>query len=448
MHSFMMLAQAAQAQTPREKDFGDWIHKEGIPFLGRDIGLGLEVWHPIGLVVLILLGILANAATRLLARAVAKVILARGGASARVEYIAFAARPLGAMAMGFLWYALLPLLNLNDVVELVTLDAIHLVLIVAGIWSCFRLIDLAGEVMAARAAQTENKLDDVLVPLLRKGAKILAFVLGFTVGLVTLTSADVGQMFTSITIGGVALGFAAKETVENFFGTVTVILDRPFDIGDAVIIDGKVEGTVEELGFRSTRVRTPQDTLITVPNATLVRANVENFQRRNFRRWKTTLSLVCATPPEKILAFTEGVRELVRLHPYTRKDLYQVYAYEFGVSSLDVLMVVFFAVPDGHTELRERERLFLDIVRLADRLGVSFAFPTRTLVMQQSASVGDPEPLPLPSGPHDAGAQMAGVGAAHDITRGQPWRDHRPEPYVPPQAVTDYSASGDGPDKA
>ena len=98
-----------------------------------------------------------------------------------------------------------------------------------------------------------------------------------------------------------------------------------------------------------------------------------------------------STPPEKIDAFCEGIRELIRLHPYTRKDYYHVYFNQFGASSLDILLYVFFEVPDWGTELRERHRLFVDIVRLADRLGVEFAFPTRTVWLQRSPK--SPEPV-------------------------------------------------------
>lgn len=430
-----LLAPAAGAAEVR-----DWVHGH-FPFLERE-WMGMQLWHPIGLLVLLAAGWLVDRLVRVLLRLVTNSLLARGGAAARVERIAFAVRPLGAVAMGLVWYGALPLLELHAGVQNVAQGAIHFVLIIAGIWAAFRIIDFIGEVMETKASETENKLDDVLIPLLRKGAKVAVFLFGIATGLVTLAHADIGAMLTSITIGGVAIGFAAKETVENFFGTLTVILDSPFDIGDYVLIDGKVEGTVEELGFRSTRVRTPTNTVVTVPNATLVRANVENFQRRQFRRWKATLGLTYGTSPEKLLAFTEGVRELIRIHPYTRKDSYQVYANEFSASSLDVLVAVFFVAPDGNTELRERERLMVDIIRLADRLEVSFAHPTRTVIMQKGPETGPADPLPVAAGPHDAKAQMNGITAAHAITNGQPWQSHKPEPCTLTQVKTNPEEFG------
>jgi MscS family membrane protein len=157
-----------------------------------------------------------------------------------------------------------------------------------------------------------------------------------------------------------------------------VLLDRPFQVGDWVLV-GDVEGTVEELGFRSTRIRTFYNSLITLPNSNLIGSAVDNLGARRYRRWSTTIGVVYATPAELLDAFCEGIRELVRRHPYTRRDYYHVYVNDFGPDAVRIMLYVFFDAPDWATELRERHRLAVDIVRLAGELGVSFAFPTRTV---------------------------------------------------------------------
>ncbi|MDT8323497.1 MAG: mechanosensitive ion channel family protein, partial [Bacteroidota bacterium] len=188
----------------------------------------------------------------------------------------------------------------------------------------------------------------------------------------------------------------AKDTVENLFGSLTVMFDKPFDIGDWIKV-GDLEGTVEEVGFRSTRIRTFYNSQITMPNSRLVASAVDNLGRRQYRRLSTTLGVQYDTPPEKIDAFCEGIREIIRRHPYTRKDFYMVYFNEFAAFSLNILLYVFHETPDWATELRERHRLLLDITRLAKRLGVEFAFPTQTLHMSSM-----PQPMhfttdPVPS---------------------------------------------------
>ncbi len=237
----------------------------------------------------------------------------------------------------------------------------------------------------------------------------------------------IAPLLGSLAVAGVGFSFAAKDTVENFFGSVAVVLDRPFDIGDWVVIDD-TEGIVEHVGFRSTQVRTFYNSQVTIPNANLVRAVVDNYGRRQYRRWMTTLALQYDTPPETLVAFTEGVRELIRTHPYTRKDYYQVWCNEFGPSSLDILLYMFFEVPDWNTELRERERFFLDILRLAERLGVQFAFPTQTLHLH-SGDAGEAPPAGPPGRRTHVDAERQGIGAATALTAQQPWRHEKPPPF-------------------
>jgi len=181
-----------------------------------------------------------------------------------------------------------------------------------------------------------------------------------------------------------AFALAAKDLLGNFFGSLTVLLDRPFHIGDWVII-GDVEGSVEQVGFRSTRIRTFYNSLITLPNALLTTTKIDNMGARRYRRMKTMLGLTYDTPPEKIDAFCEGIRSLIQLHPYMRKDYYQVYFNQYSAASLDILVYVFWETPDWNTELRERHRFLLDVLRLAKQLDVEFAYPTQTLYLKQDA---------------------------------------------------------------
>jgi MscS family membrane protein len=175
-------------------------------------------------------------------------------------------------------------------------------------------------------------------------------------------------------------------------------------------------------------VRTFYNSQVTVPNAALVRATVDNLGRRSYRRWKSTLGLQYDTSPEKLLAFSEGVRELVRRHPFTRKDYFQVWCNDFGPSSLDILLYVFFDTPDWSTELRERERLMVDIVRLADRLGVAFAFPTQTVHLFQEEHGPQSSLYEVPRDAHDSAAAAAGAQAARELTEQRPWRTQLPGP--------------------
>ncbi len=335
----------------------------------------LEHWQWIGLLLLAVLGVLLE---RLVTWAADRVLLSylrrRWQAVERFHGVT---RPLGVVAMTLVWYfgvrlLSLPLWVLNPINWLVT-PAIAAALV----WLLYRLVDVAGAVFESRATTTASKLDDLLVPLFRKSAKLIVMAFGLLFVLQQM-GAQIGSLLAGLGLGGLAFALAAQDTVRNLFGSITVLLDRPFAVGDWVEIGG-VEGTVEEVGMRSTRVRTFYNSLITLPNANLIETAVDNYGAREYRRWSTKLTITYNTPPEKVEAFCEGVRELIRRHPYTRKDVFHVYLNSFDASSLSVLLYMFFKTPDWATELRERHRLAVDILRLAHRLGVEFAFPTQTV---------------------------------------------------------------------
>ncbi|HEB61341.1 MAG TPA: mechanosensitive ion channel family protein, partial [Phycisphaeraceae bacterium] len=339
--------------------------------------LTIELWQWIGLALIIFAGVVIDFLIRWLVLVMGKRSASKRGADAEALTWKKVIRPVGLFAAAAFWISTLHLLLMPDLALRILLLAARLFLMLSAVWAAYGLTDLASEILARKAARTTTRFDDVLIPLLRKSLKILITIFGL-IYIADSLQIEIAPLLTGLGIGGLGFAFAAKDTIENLFGSITVIADRPFEVGDWIVI-GDVEGTVEELGFRSTRVRTFYNSLVTVPNATLVRATVDNFGKRKYRRVKTHIGIQYDTPPDRIEAFCEGIRELIRVHPYTRKDYYQVWLHRFGPSSLDILLYAFHEAPDWQTELRERHRLFLDIIRLADRLGVQFAFPTQTL---------------------------------------------------------------------
>ncbi len=311
-------------------------------------------------------------------------------------------RPLGRLANATTWYFGTILIGLPSVALNVLLIILKLFTIVAAVWTAFVLIDLVGQHWAKLAKKTATRFDDLLVPLVAKTLKLFVFCMGFLTAAQTFDLPILGLM-GGIGLGGAALALASKDKVSNFFGSLTVLFDRPFEVGDWIITEG-AEGTVEAVGFRSTRIRTFYNSLITLPNSLLTTSVVDNMGRRRFRRIKTTIGVQYDTTPEQLEAFCEGIRELIRRHPYTRKDYYHVYFNDFGPSSLDIMLYCFVACPDWAVELRERHRLLADIMRLAKKLGIQFAFPTRTVhLFSESASE---ERLQLEQ-PLEAGQKLA-----------------------------------------
>ena len=386
--------------------------------------LTVEYWQIIGLVVILFLGLVVDYLVRFVLATTWRRIAGREDTDR--EILKKTVRPFGLLVAALLWYWVAPMLYLPATAMQIVLIAARVFASFAAVFAAFRLADLLTAYFMRHAVNTDTKLDDLLVPLARRAIKIAVVILAI-IYVAESFDVEIVPLLTGLGIGGLAFAFAAKDTIENFFGSIAVIADRPFVAGDWVEI-GDVEGTVEELGLRSTRIRTFYNSLVTVPNATLVRATVDNYGRRRFRRYKTMLNLTYDTPPEKLEAFCEAVRELIRHHPYTRKDYYHVWLNSFGAHSLDVLVYMFHECPDWSTELRERHRFMLDVIRVADQLDVEFAFPTQTLHLFQEEHGGAHTPQPAPTKNAETADRLVGRDAARSIMQQQHWRTKRPPP--------------------
>ncbi|UCD28532.1 MAG: mechanosensitive ion channel family protein [Planctomycetota bacterium] len=381
-----------------------WLDTQ-IPDSLKQEWIGLEYWQWIGICLLIVVGVILD----LIARLIFATVLERMLRNRKVQILdktkTAAIRPVGLLVMGLFWLKGLPFLLLPIFIDAILSPATMVFTAIAAVWAVYKISDLIGEYLSILASRTESRFDDLLVPLIRKTLKIIATVVAL-IFLADIYRLPLKSALAALGIGGLAIGFAARETLQNLFGSLTVLLDRPFNIGDWVKI-GDVEGTVEDVGFRTIRIRTFYNSLITVPNMQLTTQMIDNLGARRYRRIKAMISLTYDTPPEKIDAFCEGIRELIRRHPYTRKDYYHVYFNQFADSSLNILLYCFHQTPDWATELRERHRLFNDILRLAKKLGVEFAFPTHTIHLQQESATAKVAPPDLSQDPKAVGRKTA-----------------------------------------
>ena len=150
------------------------------------------------------------------------------------------------------------------------------------------------------------------------------------------------------------------------------------------------------VGFRSTRIRTFYDSVVTIPNAKIADSLVDNKGLRKYRRFRTTLGLTYDSTPAQIQAFVEGIRAIIRANPGSRKDSYEVHFVEFGESSLNILVYMFFEVGGWSEELKHKHNLLLEVMRLAQELGLSFAFPTQTVHVEAMATAKEHTPIQLP----------------------------------------------------
>ena len=375
---------------------------------------GVAVWQLGALVVALVVALILRSFVTYVLREKFKAWVGRLGRRWMEETFRSLEAPLGVLTIGLVLLATVEIVRFPERLDLVLQIAIQALVGLTVVWCSYRLVDVLSGFMQEKADATDTKLDDQLVPLVRKSMKVLVVVLAALVVLQNL-DVDVGSLLAGLGLGGLAFALAAKDTCANLFGSLMIFTDRPFQIGDWVIIGG-AEGTVEEVGFRSTRIRTFYNSLITLPNQKIADTMVDNMGQRQYRRVKQVLGVEYGTTPEQIQAFCEGIRAIIRAHPDTRKDFYLVYLTGFGPSSLDILVYAFVEVPDWQAELTAKHQLFLEFARLARELGVSFAFPTQTLHLASQAQAQAVEPSPLLA-PEELAARVDAFAGGGSLSR-------------------------------
>jgi MscS family membrane protein len=194
----------------------------------------------------------------------------------------------------------------------------------------------------------------------------------------------VASLIAGLGIGGLAFALAAQKTVENVFGSISIGMDQPMREGEFVRVEDFV-GTVEQIGLRSTRFRTLDRTMITIPNGKLADMRLETFAARDRIRFATTLSLVYSTTEPSMRKILEEVEKLLRGHPKTWPDNVVVRFKEFAPSSLDVDVMCWFMTADYAEFTMIKQNLMLEIMAIIQRNGSSFAYPTQTVVMKKEA---------------------------------------------------------------
>ncbi len=290
--------------------------------------------------------------------------------------------PLIILSISIVWISSLPLWPLSPETSALLLKIGKAFLYFGIVSLTYQLSNIFIPYFEKQTLQHNGKIDLILFPLIKKGLRVLLFLLGFFL-IGGALGFDLKGPMAGLGLGGLAFALAAKDTLSNLFGSLTVLIDRPFQVGDWVVIGTDIEGTIEEVGLRSTRVRTFYDSLVTVPNGQLTNLHIDNYGRRKFRRFKSTLSLVYDTRAEEIELFCQEIKKLIEDHPLTRKEAYHVYFNSMGDYSLNVILYFFWEVPDWPSELKQRHLFLKDILNLAKDLKISFAFPTQTIEMKQ-----------------------------------------------------------------
>jgi MscS family membrane protein len=254
---------------------------------------------------------------------------------------------------------------------------------VAVAWAIYRMVSIVDYLLGNLAKKTETQLDDMLVAIIRKALRIAVAVIAVLFIGQNILGLNITTLLGAAGVAGLAVAFAAQDTISNFFGSVMIIIDQPFIVGDRVTING-TEGIVESLGFRSTRLKNLDGHLITIPNKQVADAVIINISRRPHIKLATNLTLVYDTPPEKMEEALAILHEIYDQHEGMDPAFpARIHFNAFNDWSLNIQVVVWYHPPEYWDFMAWSQRCNLEILRRFNAAGIEFAFPTSTTYLAQ-----------------------------------------------------------------
>ncbi len=273
-----------------------------------------------------------------------------------------------------IWMAL-RMLTLPDVINKVIANAYQVIFALLVGWLLSRLFDaFYKQYLKPLADKSENDLDDQLMPIISKGVKMIIWAMAIIIGL-NNAGYDVAALIAGLGIGGLALAMAAKDTVSNVFGGVTIFTDQPFKIGDRIKVAG-YDGTVIEIGVRSTRLKTLEGRIVTMPNAKFADAPVENISWEPSRKVVVSLGLTYDTQPDQMQNAMDTLTQINQSNASTEEDA-TVFFSGFGDFSMNITFIYY--IKKSESIAGTQSEINLQILRLFNEKGLEFAFPTQTL---------------------------------------------------------------------
>jgi MscS family membrane protein len=248
---------------------------------------------------------------------------------------------------------------------------------VAIIWLAYRLVVVSDTHTKAWAAESQSGIDQLFVGIVGKSLRIAIILIGSIIVVQNVTGIQMGPLIASLGLGGLAIALAAKDSVANLLGALTIIFDKPFQIGDHVIID-KYEGTVDSVGFRSARIRTADGHLVSIPNSRIIDSPLQNVGRRPNIRWSTAIGLSYDNSPYKVRRALEILEEILHDHEGMNEDMPpRVYLTGFKDWSLNIAIQAWYHPPVWWEYQAWVQEICMEILERLDKEGIQFALPVQ-----------------------------------------------------------------------
>ena len=266
-------------------------------------------------------------------------------------------------------------------------DTLSAILLTIGVgYMLYWLVEVPSTWFARMAEKTESKLDNMLAPIVRKSLRVTVVLLVLVQIAQILSDKPITSVIAGLGIGGLAVALAAQDTIKNFFGSLVLFVDKPFELGDRIVIDGH-DGPVEEVGFRSTKMRTLEGHLVTIPNGELANKTIQNIGKRPHIRRIVNITITYDTPPEKIERAIAIVKELLENHEGMHEDYPpRVYLSDLNADSLNIMAIYWYHPPNYWDYMTFTERFNKEVLCRFNEEGIDFAFPTQTMYLAGDAS--------------------------------------------------------------
>jgi MscS family membrane protein len=259
--------------------------------------------------------------------------------------------------------------------------------LLAFFWMLLRAVSIAGRSAETSSWATSRPSMRAIVPLAVRVGYFAVLAIALVAVLADL-GYPVASLVAGLGIGGLALALAAQKTVENLFGAFSISVDQPFSVGDVIGADG-VTGEVQDIGLRSTRIRTPERTLISIPNGKLADMKVESFTARDRIRLACNLGLVYSTTAAQIRRLLDEIERALRAHPKLYQDDVAVRLKALGADAMEIEISVQFLTTDYGEFARIRQEMLLNFVELVEKAGTALAYPTRTVHLERTGTAAN-----------------------------------------------------------
>jgi len=269
------------------------------------------------------------------------------------------------------------ILNVDVATSVFVVHLARVFIIIALLLAAYQIVDALAPSSNRLFRLTGLTINERLLPFMRTAIKLILIALALVI-IIQEWGYDVSGLVAGLGLGGLAFSLAAKDTVENLFGFTTIVGDQPFMVGE-FIKSNDIEGTVEHVGIRSTRIRQPDQSYVTVPNSKLASSPILNWSRLSKRWYNTTLRVTYSASRQEIVELMGRIRSMLAEREKVQADSIIVNFINFGDFGFEILVRCYINLADWPTFTNERQTINLEIMRIFEELGLKIAFPSRTM---------------------------------------------------------------------